>query len=122
MLGSGSYVDGELDGTIGERLLDDRMTCLASFDLCSLHRIRLEQAIQFSRIAPPAVVVIEFDVSAGELKDGGKGPARKFDGVASSGAAKKLDRRLNRVGEAEPLASGMQSRCIFHLSFDLDDV
>jgi hypothetical protein len=74
---------GELDRTIGERLLGDQVAFLASFNSGSFNGVRLEEPVQVDGIAPAAVKRVGLDNATIKLANGRILPTRELDSQAS---------------------------------------
>ena len=72
-------LDSEFDGTVGQRLFGDRVSLLAGFELSSLHRIRLQEAVKLVLRAPAPLVIIELDRSLRSINDNGVSPAGEIN-------------------------------------------
>src|SRR4051812_858277 len=77
-----SDLDGELDRTIGESLLHDRMATLASFNPGFLNSIHLQQSVQFALLAPSALIIVEGYLSRDQIADNGIVPAGQLNAEA----------------------------------------
>jgi hypothetical protein len=59
-------VNGQLDGTIRQRLLGDSVALPASFDLRFFDGVGLHQPIQFALLSPAACKVVKPNLCQGE--------------------------------------------------------
>src|SRR5581483_3032899 len=122
MLMSASFDDLELDRTVLERLLADGVTFSPRFELRSFDGVRLEEAIQLSLFAPPALKGVVADGPAGRVNHGRVLPAGQLHEQPGDLAAEEPRGALGWCSQAEPGAGGRHRGRVMHAGLDLHDM
>lgn len=112
----------QLDGAVGELLLGDGVAPLTRLDATLLHRVRLQEQVEFDAIAPDAFEVIEVNGAGQGFDDDGVLPAREADDPARGLAAVELSRALDGIWKTKPLTGPGDGGGIVNLGRDGDDV
>ena len=116
-------LDGELDGAVGQGLLDDAVAPLAGLDRGLLDGVGLEEAVELLLRAPAAVVVVVADAGRSAVStDDGVEPAGQLDEQPGGLALEQPGGAVDGLGQAEAAAGGGDRRGVADLGLDRHDV
>jgi hypothetical protein len=98
-------LDGQLDRSVGQRVLGDRVTFLAGFEFGPLHGVSQHEAIKLFFLSPVAIEVVKAGLILGRVDDDGVVPIEEPDCPAGRLAGVVLCGPVDWFGQREPPGS-----------------